>query len=85
MEVLNNFKDLFLDVWSQGISGVNITEIFIALVIFFFFLFLMTIVRAAPPAVSRACVAPTNAVSCVRKHDKKDNFLIGGAFPRGVR
>ena len=40
MEVLKNFKDLFLDVWSQGISGVNITEIFIALGIFFFFLFL---------------------------------------------
>ena len=38
MEVLKNFKDLFLDVWSKGISGVNITEIFIALGIFFFFL-----------------------------------------------
>ena len=40
MEVLTNFKDLFFDVWSKGISGVNITEIFIALTIFFFFLFL---------------------------------------------
>ena len=40
MEILSNFADLFLDVWSQGISGVNITEILIALVIFFFFLFL---------------------------------------------
>ena len=40
MKILNNFTDLFLDVWSQGISGVNITEILIALVIFFFFLFL---------------------------------------------
>ena len=41
MNVLENFKDLFLDVWSDGISGVNITEILIALTIFFFlFLFL---------------------------------------------
>ena len=40
MEALKNFKDLFLDVWSKGVSGVNITEIFIALGIFFFFLFL---------------------------------------------
>tara|TARA_Y100001958_G_C21231243_1_gene557003 strand:+ start:903 stop:1994 length:1092 start_codon:yes stop_codon:yes gene_type:complete len=40
MSVLENFKNLFLDVWSKGISGVNITEIFIALLIFIFFLFL---------------------------------------------
>ena len=40
MEVLKNFKDLFLDVWKEGISGVNISEIIIALIIFIFFLFL---------------------------------------------
>ena len=40
MDVLENFKDLFLDVWKEGISGVNISEIIIALSIFFFFLFL---------------------------------------------
>ncbi len=40
MTVLENFKNLFLDVWSEGISGVNISEILIALIIFFFFLFL---------------------------------------------
>ncbi len=40
MEVLENFKDLFLDVWNKGISGVNISEIVIALLIFLFFLFL---------------------------------------------
>ena len=27
MEVLQNFKILFLDVWNKGISGVNISEI----------------------------------------------------------
>ena len=40
METLENFKDLFFDVWDKGISGVNISEIFIALLIFLFFLFL---------------------------------------------
>ena len=40
MNVLENFKDLFLDVWSKGISGINISEIIIALTIFIFFLFL---------------------------------------------
>ncbi len=40
MKVLENFKDLFFDVWAKGISGVNISEIVIALLIFLFFLFL---------------------------------------------
>ena len=40
MKVLENFKDLFFDVWTKGISGVNISEIVIALLIFLFFLFL---------------------------------------------
>ena len=40
MNVLENFRDLFIDVWKEGISGVNITEILIALSIFVFFLFL---------------------------------------------
>ena len=35
MEVLQNFKNLFFDVWDKGISGVNISEILIALGIFF--------------------------------------------------
>ena len=29
MEVLQNFKNLFFDVWDKGISGVNISEILI--------------------------------------------------------
>ena len=40
MNVLENFKNLFIDVWQDGVSGVNISEIIIALVIFTFFLFL---------------------------------------------
>ena len=40
MNVLNKFKDLFLEVWKDGVSGINITEIIIAILIFGFFLFL---------------------------------------------
>ena len=40
MNVLENFKDLFVDVWQNGVSGINISEIIIALTIFTFFLFL---------------------------------------------
>ena len=40
MNILENFKNLFIDVWSKGISGVNISEIIIAILIFLFFLFL---------------------------------------------
>ena len=40
MNVLENFKDLFIDVWQDGVSGINISEIIIALTIFTFFLFL---------------------------------------------
>ncbi len=40
MNILENFKNLFLDVWKEGVSGVNISEIIIALAIFIFFLFL---------------------------------------------
>ena len=40
MNVLENFKNLFLDVWKEGVSGINISEIIIAVIIFIFFLFL---------------------------------------------
>ena len=44
MNVLEIFKNLFM-IWQQGIAGVNITEILIALNIFIFFLFLEVFFR----------------------------------------
>ncbi len=38
MNVFNNFKDLFLSVWKQGILGVDFFQIIIGLGIFFLFL-----------------------------------------------
>ena len=40
MDKLEQFISLFIDVWKNGISGVNISEIIIALLIFFIFLLL---------------------------------------------
>ena len=40
MEILEKFASLFIEVWKNGISGVNISEIIIAILIFFLFLLL---------------------------------------------
>jgi len=37
MEIFEKFIYLFADVWKEGIAGVNFTEIFIAISIFFYF------------------------------------------------
>tara|TARA_Y100000996_G_scaffold141050_1_gene107877 strand:+ start:2439 stop:3524 length:1086 start_codon:yes stop_codon:yes gene_type:complete len=38
MQVLNNFKDLFLSVWDKGIMGIDFVQIIIGIGIFFIFL-----------------------------------------------
>jgi hypothetical protein len=40
MDKLEQFINLFVDVWKNGISGINISEIIIALLIFLVFLLL---------------------------------------------
>jgi len=40
MDVLIEFKNLFLDVWQNGLYGVNISNVIIAIIIFFAFLIL---------------------------------------------
>ena len=37
MDKIEQFIDLFVEVWKNGISGINISEIIIALLIFFIF------------------------------------------------
>ena len=39
MDKTEEFIELFIDVWKNGISGINISEIIIALIIFFLFPF----------------------------------------------
>lgn len=38
MEVLNNFKSLFLSVWEKGILGIDFFQIIVGIGIFFIFL-----------------------------------------------
>ena len=40
MNVLEQFKNLFIEIWKQGIAGVNFTQIGLAIGIFLFFLLL---------------------------------------------
>ena len=37
MEAINRFRDLFLEVWREGIFGLNASEIIIGIVIFLIF------------------------------------------------
>ena len=39
MDKIEQFTDLFVEVWKNGISGINISEIVIALLIFLFFFY----------------------------------------------
>ena len=44
MESFNSFKDLFLDVWNNGVFGINATDIIISLVIFLLFYLLRRLI-----------------------------------------
>ena len=37
MEAINSFKDLFLEVWTDGVFGLNASEIIIGIIIFLVF------------------------------------------------
>ena len=46
MEAINSFKKLFLEVWNEGIFGLNASEIIIGFIIF---LVDVVILSACPP------------------------------------
>ena len=37
MEAINSFKELFLDVWDEGVFGINASEIIVGIIIFLIF------------------------------------------------
>ena len=39
MEAINRFKELFLEVWNQGVFGLNASDIIISVIIFLIFMF----------------------------------------------
>ena len=40
MNLLENFKNLFIEIWQDGIAGVNFSQIGLAIIIFLLFLVL---------------------------------------------
>ena len=44
MESFNSFTNLFLDVWNNGVFGINATDIIISLIIFLFFYLLRRLI-----------------------------------------
>ena len=44
METFNSFTDLFLDVWNNGVFGINATDIIVSLEIFLFFYLLRRLI-----------------------------------------
>ena len=44
METFNSFTDLFLDVWNNGVFGINATDIIVSLVIFLLFYLLRRLI-----------------------------------------
>ena len=44
MESFNSFNDLFLDVWKNGVFGINATDIIVSFVIFLFFYLLRRLI-----------------------------------------
>ncbi len=44
METFNSFTELFLDVWNNGVFGINATDIIVSLIIFLFFYLLRRLI-----------------------------------------
>jgi len=68
MELLNNFSDLFLSVWSKGIRGVDIFQILIGIGIFFIFLIFRGI-------ISKVIIKRLEAISKRTTNKLDDTFV----------
>ena len=63
METFNSFTDLFLDVWNNGVFGINATDIIVSLVIFLlFYLLRRLIARFILNRLSRIVSRTTNQI-----------------------
>ena len=68
MEILNNFSDLFISVWSKGIRGVDIFQILIGIGIFFIFLIFRGI-------ISKVIIKRLQAISKRTTNKLDDTFV----------
>ena len=63
METFNSFTDLFLDVWNNGVFGINATDIIVSLVIFLlFYLLRRLIARFILNRLSRIVLRTSNQI-----------------------
>ena len=63
MESFNSFTNLFLDVWNNGVFGINATDIIVSLVIFlFFYLLRRLIARFILNRLSRIVLRTSNQI-----------------------
>ncbi len=63
MESFNSFTNLFLDVWNNGVFGVNATDIIVSLIIFlFFYLLRRLIARFILNRLSRIVLKTSNQI-----------------------
>ncbi|MDC0328476.1 mechanosensitive ion channel family protein [Candidatus Pelagibacter sp.] len=68
MEILSNFSDLFISVWSKGIRGVDIFQILIGIGIFFIFLIFRGI-------ISKVIIKRLQAISKRTTNKLDDTFV----------
>jgi len=74
MELLNNFTDLFLSVWSKGIRGVDIFQILIGIGIFFIFLIFRGI-------ISKVIIKRLQAIAKKTTNKLDDTFVYAMEGP----
>ncbi len=85
MEAINRFKELFLEVWKEGVFGLNASEIIIGVVIFLFFyvlrrLFAKFIINKLNKLVSRTKTKIDNTVVDVIEGPLKFLPIVLGFF-----
>ena len=68
MELFNNFRELFLSVWNQGILGVDIFQILIGIAIFLIFLIFRGI-------ISRVIIKRLESIAKKTSNKLDDTFV----------
>ena len=85
MEAINSFKELFLDVWNEGVLGLNASEIIIGIIIFLLFyvlrrLFAKLIINKLSKLVNRTSTKVDDTVVNVIEGPLKFLPIVIGFF-----
>ena len=85
MEAINSFRELFFEVWNQGVFGLNATDIIVGIIIFLFFyilrrLFARFVIRKLTKIVNRTSNNIDNTVVEVIEGPLKFLPIVLGFF-----